>query len=225
MIDTVSRLFEPVSLLLVVGGSALVSALTAPGGDRRRALAALRPLLRARPEEDGQTADNAIRQIQRILDFKSIDCIDRVKTPIEFVREAARRLADAEDSREFHEWAESELEERRVRHDGAISVWRSAADVAPAMGMIGTVLGLMSLFASMSNPEAMGAGMAATMLSTLYGLIIAFGVAGPVAARLERLSDAERRWQRRVLERLEALARVEEEAMKRWVGRRGRVAK
>ncbi|MGZ8282063.1 MAG: MotA/TolQ/ExbB proton channel family protein [Allosphingosinicella sp.] len=202
-----------------------MSALTAPGGDRRRALAALRPLLRARPEEDGQTADNAIRQIQRILDFKSIDCIDRVKTPIEFVREAARRLADAEDSREFHEWAESELEERRVRHDGAISVWRSAADVAPAMGMIGTVLGLMSLFASMSNPEAMGAGMAATMLSTLYGLIIAFGVAGPVAARLERLSDAERRWQRRVLERLEALARVEEEAMKRWVGRRGRVAK
>jgi chemotaxis protein MotA len=225
MIETVSRLFDPLSFLLVVGGSALVSAVSAPRGDRRRAWAALRPLFRACPEEDGRTADHAVRQIQRILDFKSIACVDRVKTPIEFVREAARRLADAHDSRDFHDWATDELEARRIRHDGAIAVWRTVAELAPAMGMIGTVLGLVAMFANLSDPEAMGPGMAATMLSTLYGLVLAAGIAGPIAARLERLSAAEQRWQRQVLDRLEALARAEEEAMQRWVGRRSRAAR
>ena len=132
---------------------------------------------------------------------------------------------DAEDSREFHAWAADELESRRARHEGVIGVWRSAADLAPAMGMIGTVLGLISMFANMSDPAAMGPGMATTLLSTLYGLFIAACVAGPVAARLERLSAAERRWQQQVLEKLEALARAEEEAMNRWVRQRGRVTR
>jgi chemotaxis protein MotA len=60
------------------------------------------------------------------------------------------------------------------------------------------------------------------MLTTLYGLIVAACLAGPVAARLERLSEAERRWQVQVLDGLEALARAEEEAVSRWVDRRDR---
>ena len=225
MIESVLRLFDPLALLLVGGGTVLAAWISSTGGDARRAVAALGPMWRARPDEDARTAEHAVRQIERILDFKSIACVDRVKTPIEFVREAARRLADADDSRDFHAWAADEIESRRARHDGIISVWRTAADVAPAMGMIGTVLGLVSMFANMSDPQAMGPGMAATLLSTLYGLLITACIAGPIAARLERLSSAERRWQQQVLEKLEALARAEEEAMNRWVRQRGRVAR
>jgi chemotaxis protein MotA len=54
------------------------------------------------------------------------------------------------------------------------------------------------------------------MLSTLYGLVIAYIVAGPIAARLERLSDAERAWQVRAVERLVALARAEEDEARGW---------
>lgn len=225
MIDTVLRLFDPLALLLVVGGTVLASVISSTGGDGRRALAALRPMWNTRPDEDQATAEAAVRQIKRILDFKYIACVDRVKTPIEFVRQAARRLADAEDSRDFHAWASEALEARRARHERVIGVWRTAADVAPAMGMIGTVLGLVSMFANLSDPEAMGPGLATTLLSTLYGLLISACIAGPVAARLERLCAAERRWQQQVLEKLEALARAEEEAMQNWVRQRARVAR
>lgn len=225
MFESAARLFDPISLLLVAGGTMTATLISSTGSDLRRAVAALRPLLRARPEHDARIADHAVRQIQRILDFKAIACVDQVKTPIEFVREAARRLADADASDAFHAWAGQALEDRRARHDGAIGVWRTAAEIAPAMGMIGTVIGLVSMFAGMADPATMAPAMAAAMLTTLYGLLLAACIAGPVAARLERLSEAERRWQRQVLDRLEALARAEEEAMSRWVGRGGRVTR
>src|SRR6187401_1073743 len=98
MIDTAARLFDPFSFLLVVGGTLAATLISSTGSDLRRAVAALRPLLRARPDQDARAAGNAVRQIQRILDFKALACVDRVNTPIAFVREAARRLADAEAS-------------------------------------------------------------------------------------------------------------------------------
>lgn len=222
MIDTAARLFDPASFLLVVGGTLVATLVSSTGSDLRRALGAMKPLLRARPAEDSRTAAHAVRQIRRILDYKAISCVDRVNTPVAFVREAARRLAEAEALREFQLWAEQDLEARRVRHEGAAGVWRTAAEVAPAMGMIGTVIGLVLMFAQMSDPAAMAPAMAVAMLTTLYGLLIAACIAGPVAARLERLSEVERRWQRDVLTQLEETARAEEEAMKRWVARRGR---
>jgi chemotaxis protein MotA len=86
------------------------------------------------------------------------------------------------------------------------------------------VIGLVAMFAAMNDPAAMGPAMAVAMLTTLYGLVLAFAVAGPVASRLERLSEVELAWQRRAVSRLEALARAEEEALVDWRERRFRRA-
>ena len=214
------RFFDPVAFLLVFGGTCLAVIVQATASDAGRALAALRPLLRARPEADGRTAERAVRQIQRISEYKGIVCADRVKTPVDFVRRAACRLAEADGSETFAAWAREELDDRRARHDGAIRLWRSASEIGPAMGMIGTVLGLVAMFARMHDVAAMGPAMATAMLTTLYGLFIAFVIAGPIAARLERLSRAELHWQERVIGRLEALAREEDAAIRQWRNRR-----
>lgn len=216
MIDLGVRLFDPLALLIVAGGTFVASAAGATREDVARALRALRPLLRARPAADAEIAGHAVRQIQRISEFRGISCVDRVKTPVDFVRRAACRLADAESSEAFAAWAEEEIEGRRARHEGAAAVWRSAAEAAPAMGMIGTVIGLVAMFAAMDDPAAMGPAMATAMLTTLYGLFLAAGIAGPVAARLERLSRAELSWQEKALSRLAALARAEEASVNDW---------
>ena len=220
MLVFVERLFEPLALILVFGGTMVATIVTATRADLRRALGALRPLVSARPEQDGETADRAIRQIQRICEYKGVVCADRVKTPVEFVHQVAQRLAEAEGSDAFARWTAELLDERQVRHASAAAVWRSAADAAPAMGMIGTVLGLVQMFAELNDPVAMGPAMATAMLTTLYGLLIAAAIAGPIAARLERLSAAERRWQERVVTRLAAIAREEEESLRQWRERR-----
>lgn len=224
MIASPADLFDPLSLLIVLGGTVAAAAMSGTGGDLKRALRALRPLFGARPVRDAEAADQATRQIQRIADYRGIVAADRVRTPVDFVMRAARRLAEAEDAQAYREWAAETLSTRRARHAGAIGIWRSAAEAAPAMGMIGTVLGLIGMFAGMDDVGAMGPAMATAMLTTLYGLVLAAGVAGPVATRLERLSAAELVWQQKVLQRLEALARAEEEAVQAWVGKRRRAA-
>ncbi len=77
------------------------------------------------------------------------------------------------------------------------------------MGMIGTIVGLIGMFSAMDDSARIGPAMALAMLTTLYGVILSGAIAGPIAARLERLSEAERAWQARALERLERLARSE----------------
>lgn len=210
MFEMATRLLDPVSLLIVVGGTLAVTILRSSAQDLKAAVRALRPLMKARPASDAVLAERAVRQIQRISDIKGIALADRVDTTSPFVRHAAVKLADCHRADEFAVWARAEIEERTQRHEAVIGIWKSAADSAPAMGMIGTVLGLIGMFASMDDPSALGPAMAVALLTTLYGLVLSTLIAVPIAGRLEQLSLAERRWQEAVLARLEALARAEE---------------
>lgn len=211
MLESAARLIDPVSLLIVIGGTFAVAAIRSTREDIGRALRALGPFLCARPARDAQGARRALLKIESVAELKGVICADHVATPVAFLRAAARRLSDdAGHVAAFRRWAEEALAARDERHKAAIAVWRSAADVAPAIGMIGTVIGLVGMFAHMADPAAMGPAMALAMLTTLYGLILGAGLCGPVAARLERLSEAELAWQEAALDRLAWLA--EEEA-------------
>ncbi len=225
MIETAVRLVDATSLLLVAGGSILTAALRSTGGDLARALRSTVPLLRANPDRDALAARRAVRQLERIAELKGISCADQIDTKSSFVRTAALELADAPSAAAFSDWAEEELEARRARHDAAAAVWRSAADAAPNMGMIGTVLGLIGMFAAMDDPARMGAPMALAMLTTFYGLVLGTVVFGPLAARLERLSEAELAWQTRALARMEALAGAEFSKAAKWLKKRTEAAR
>jgi chemotaxis protein MotA len=211
VIDVVDRFFDPLAFSIVLGGTCFVTWVSATGKDGGRGFGALIPFFRARPARDAEAADRAFQRIRHLSEYKGTLCADRVKTPVDFVHRAACRLADASRAEAFAVWAREEMEDRRARHAAVIGLWRHAAEVAPAMGMIGTVIGLITMFARMNDPVAMGPGMAIAMLTTLYGLVLAFAICGPVAARLQRLSDAECAWQARTVERLVALARAEED--------------
>jgi chemotaxis protein MotA len=187
VIDTVARLIDPVSLALVAGGSIAVAALRSTRGDVARALRAAGPLVRRRPERDEARARRSARLVEQIAEAKGIACADHAKGECAFVRKAALRLVDTSSPAAFAEWANEELRARHDRHAAAAAVWRAAADAAPNMGMIGTVLGLIAMFASMDDPARMGPAMALAMLTTFYGLVLGTLLFGSVAARLERL--------------------------------------
>lgn len=224
MIAVLDRFFDPLSLLIVVGGTIAGTLMSSTREDLGRALRALGPFLRANPARDARAANSATGRIRRVSEYKGIVCADRINTPVAFVHRAACRLADAEGSEAFAAWAREEVADRRARHAGAAGVWRRASELAPSMGMIGTVMGLIAMFAQMNDPTAMGPAMAVAMLTTLYGLVAAAALTGPVAARLERLSEAECQWQSRAVERLIELARAEEAAVSQWRERKARQA-
>lgn len=222
IIDRLVLYFDPIAFLLVIGGSLLLAVFRAQKSDVARAFSALKPLVRANPAADARAAMRAVRAMERVAQTKSLSCADRVHTAERFLTAAAHQLADATNAEAFTLWAEEELEDRRLRHHGAIDFWNAIAELAPAMGMVGTIIGLVGMFAAMNDADRIGPAMALAMLTTLYGILLSYVVAGPIARRLERLSNLERDWQRRALDHLERLAHAE--LGKAPVSRRARAA-
>jgi chemotaxis protein MotA len=77
------------------------------------------------------------------------------------------------------------------RHVRSTGILRRAAEVAPAMGLIGTLVGLVQMLGSLANPESIGPAMAIALLTTLYGALLANVVFLPLASKLERNSATE----------------------------------
>ena len=95
MIAVLDQFFDPLAVLIVIGGTIVGTVLSTTRGDLGRAFGALGPLLRADPVADGEAARRAVRRIERISEYKGIFCADRVKSPGAFVHRVACRLADA----------------------------------------------------------------------------------------------------------------------------------
>ncbi len=71
------------------------------------------------------------------------------------------------------------------RHRIGSSIFGSMAEVAPAMGMIGTLIGLVAMLANMDDPKAIGPAMAVALLTTLYGAVLANAVCSPISDKLK----------------------------------------
>lgn len=203
------RFLDPAAIAIVIGGAVAAAILRGGRAAIGPAFAALTPFARSDPQRDAQAAIVAIGQAEKIAEARSIVCVDRLRTAAPFLREATRRLADAASSDIFARWAGETIEARARRHAGNVRFWRDVADAAPAMGMMATVIGLVRMFAAMDDPAALGAPMATALVATLWGIVVANLIAGPIADRLERLSEAELAWQRRTLDHFCALARAE----------------
>ncbi len=77
------------------------------------------------------------------------------------------------------------------RHTQGADIFAALTDMAPAMGMIGTLIGLVAMLANMEDPKAIGPAMAVALLTTLYGAIIANAITGPIADKLRLRSGEE----------------------------------
>ena len=75
--------------------------------------------------------------------------------------------------------------------EAAISgtILRKAADLAPAMGLIGTLIGLVQMLANLDDPNSIGPAMAVAMLTTFYGAVMANMLFTPLATKLDQNMD------------------------------------
>ncbi len=78
------------------------------------------------------------------------------------------------------------------RHTIGADMFKAMAVYAPAMGMIGTLIGLVQMLSNMSDPAAIGPAMAVALLTTLYGAVIANAFASPLAEKLVLISGYEK---------------------------------
>jgi len=77
------------------------------------------------------------------------------------------------------------------RHKKSASVLKKAAEFAPAMGLIGTLIGLVQMLGNLADPGSIGPAMAVALLTTFYGAVLANMVFSPMSAKLDRNSTEE----------------------------------
>ncbi len=77
------------------------------------------------------------------------------------------------------------------RHQKSINVLRRMSELSPAMGLIGTLIGLVQMLGNLDDPGAIGPSMAVALLTTFYGAVLANMVFTPLANKLERNSADE----------------------------------
>jgi chemotaxis protein MotA len=86
------------------------------------------------------------------------------------------------------------------RHEEGARVFKILSDVAPAMGMIGTLIGLVAMLSNMDDPKAIGPAMAVALLTTLYGAFLANVIAIPIANKLLLRAEQEKLNQQLILD-------------------------
>lgn len=108
------------------------------------------------------------------------------------------------------------------RHELGQKIFKALGDIAPAMGMIGTLIGLVQMLANMDDPKSIGPAMAVALLTTLYGAVIANAFALPLADKLELRSQEEKTNRTLILETISGIQegmnpRVLEELLKAFL--------
>lgn len=215
MVEILAHLFDPLTLAGMVAGVLLVVLFQNGAAALGRGFSALRVLLTADPAGDRDAARAAMLKIDQVAQLRGLACTDRVKTANIFLAEAARKLANSDRTEQFELWTSQALADRAQRHASARNVWLSMADAAPALGMAGTIVGLVGMFAAMDDPAKLGPSMALALLTTFYGVVIANVIAAPIATRLADLSERELAWQKEVADRMAAIARRENVPLRR----------
>lgn len=85
----------------------------------------------------------------------------------------------------------TEIDYIKERHDSGAEIFLTMGNFAPAMGMVGTLIGLVKMLMQMDDPSNIGPAMAVAMITTFYGVLMANLVCMPIAGKLKRRSATE----------------------------------
>lgn len=112
-----------------------------------------------------------------------------------FFKQCIMLVVDNNDADQAREIMMNDIEQASARHESAAGMYDKASSVAPAFGMVGTLVGLINMLKSMNLDDeggaaSLGTSMGTALITTLYGCILAHVVFGPVA-QLLRNRDSE----------------------------------
>ncbi len=111
--------------------------------------------------------------------------LEAVESENKFLFGGIQLLVDGHEPDTVKKLLSNDITQSEERHDWGAKIFLAMGDVGPAMGMIGTLVGLVQMLSNMSDPQSIGPAMAVALLTTLYGAMLATMVALPLADKLK----------------------------------------
>ncbi len=171
------------SLLIVVGGTLLVALMKFTLGQFLSAgkIAGKAFMFKSISPEDIITETVELADAARKGGLLSLE--DKTVSS-DFMQRGIQLLVDGHDPDIVRTLLNKEMKLTYDRHEFGSDIFKAMGDVAPAMGMIGTLVGLVQMLSNMSDPKSIGPAMAVALLTTLYGAMIATMIVLPMADKL-----------------------------------------
>lgn len=135
-----------------------------------------------------------IEEIQKLAETarrESVFALEKIPVEDTFLKKAVTLAADNRPPEVITSILSLEIAAMEDRHSKGIDILEGMGADGPAFGMIGTLIGLVQMLQSMSDPSSIGPAMAVALLTTFYGSVIANVFTIPVANKLKQRSKQE----------------------------------
>lgn len=188
----IGNFIDPASILITVGGTfgGLIASFP------MSTLAALPKLFKIclfPPKYNPQKYIDEIVEYARVARSQGIltleDSANKAKDP--FMKKSLLLLVDANDTEKIREMLEEAISFTEDRHAANRAFFEKGVALAPAFGMLGTLVGLVNMLKNMEESGNLGAAMATALITTFYGSLLANVIFGPLASALENANNNE----------------------------------
>lgn len=182
--------FNIPSLLIVVAGS-IFATMTKFG--LKQYMSCIKVSLKAfiYRSESPEEIIAKVLELSNVARKNGLLALENVEIKNEFLKQGIQYMVDGLEPDVVRSTLQKEMYQTLDRHEKGQKIFRGLGDVAPAMGMIGTLVGLVQMLAMMDDPKTIGPSMAVAIITTLYGAVIANVIALPLADKLELRSQEE----------------------------------
>lgn len=186
-----STFFNVPSLVIVLVGTLLVTMVKFSLG---QFLSATKVAVHAFTNKIAKPADLIEKSVElaKAARQSGILALEEAEVPDPFMKKGINLLIDGHDADVVKKMLNDDTRLTLQRHANGQAIFKAIGDVGPAMGMIGTLIGLVQMLSSMDDPKQIGPAMAVALLTTLYGAILANVIAIPIADKLALRSADER---------------------------------
>ena len=189
------------SLLVVLGGTVLVTMMKFSLGQFLGAASIAVKAFLHKPTAPEELIENAV-ELAKTARQGGLLSLEDAEVPDEFMKEGLGLLIDGHAADIVKSMLTKDLNLTLQRHNDGQDIFKAIGDVGPAMGMIGTLIGLVQMLSNMDDPKQIGPAMAVALLTTLYGAILANMVAIPIADKLAVRSREENKSKSLVIDAL-----------------------
>jgi len=187
-----SGLLQKTAALIVFGGTIAAVAASFPVHRLRTIPAALRMAFGRSGDESKQWVDELV-DMSTLARRSGVLALERkvMEHPNQFLKDGIQMVVDGTDRDVVRQIMELEIDAVEQKHEGYAKIFESAGGYAPTMGIIGTVMGLIQVLGSLTDPTGLGPAIAVAFTATLYGVASANLIFLPIASKIRSRSAEE----------------------------------
>lgn len=180
------------SIFIVVGGTLGALIASTPMADMKKLMTLVKIAFNGATVDLGKQIDDIVEMANVARKNGLLALEDRVSGMDDpFLKNGVMLILDGTDPELVKSVMETEVYFMDERHSRLASIFERGSSLAPAFGMIGTLIGLINMLQKLDDPSNLGPSMAVALITTFYGVLIANVIFNPLTNQLKMKSQNE----------------------------------